>query len=197
MSVSQLWLLGGSLQACLPSSTLREICFSFCLLLTEISALKESRAVHFREATRYRVNYRREGNRGRLASLQAIYSKTRPGDWNQAREAPSNKRRRSEEGQEDCQLSPLLLDRREARVVERRAAESSSHHYDAVQFPIRLFLPTSHSGNCRDRGSWLLGLNIIGLGYGCVQSFPQLQEIYLKATALWRHNQELCKRIFY
>lgn len=135
-----------------------EICFSFCLFLSEISALKERRAVRFREATRYRVNYRREGNRGRLATLQAIYSKIQPGDWNQAREAgtqaPSNKRRRSEEGQEDCQRSLLLLDRLEERVRGRWAAESRSHHYDAVQFPVHLFLPTSHSGNCRDRGSW-------------------------------------------
>lgn len=44
---------------------------------------------------------------------------------------------------------------------------------------------SSHSRNCGDRGIWLLVLSIIGLGYGCVQSFPRLQEVYLKATVLW------------
>lgn len=137
-----------------------ETCFSSHLFLAEISALKESRAVHFREATWYRVNYGREGNRGCLATLQAIYSKTLPGNWNQAREAgtqaPSNKRRRSEEGQDNCQLSPLLLDKRRKRGG-RKAGCHNSHHYDAVQFSpsvCSFSLHTSGTAGTEESGCW-------------------------------------------
>lgn len=137
-----------------------EICFSSRLLLTEF--LPRGRAGLFisekllgtKLITEEKETEDAGHSPGSLSQDTSRQLEPSKGGWDTV---PSNKRRRTEEGQENCQLSLLLLDRRGKRVEGRRAATSHSRHYDAVQSPpsvCSLSLHTPGTAGTDESGCW-------------------------------------------